>query len=108
MTIIGIIIVVIIATNTDFTLVLCIGDREGLGTRWNGGDHKKLTIYEYPKPSLSSRGCVQSVSWDNEFLIVLLFYYHFAIHIKYTDKIVKKTWGKGAQGSQKGLWIGPP
>ena len=41
MTIIGIIIVVIIATTTDFTLVLCIGDREGLGTRWNGGDHKK-------------------------------------------------------------------
>ena len=36
MTIIGTIIVAIIVTNTDLTLVLCISDREGLGTRWNG------------------------------------------------------------------------
>ena len=82
MTIIGIIIVVII---TDFTLVLCISDREVLGTRWNGG--KKYAIYEFQKPLLSSRGCVQTVSSNNDFL---LFYHHFAIHTKYTDKIVKK------------------
>ena len=29
----------------------------------------------------------------------ILFYYHFAMHIKYTIKF-KKRWGKGAQGSQ--------
>ena len=33
MTIIGTIIVIIIVTTTDFTLVLCISDREGLGTK---------------------------------------------------------------------------
>ena len=48
---------------------------------------KEIGIYEFQKPLLSSRGCVQAVSCNNNFL---LFYHHFAIHTKYTDKIFKK------------------